>query len=351
MIVSLVHATEDYHKLVEATARECYQSYSKVSDKSERFVKGIMAKGHLSIASVGNLVFAIGSVESSDEYIRIITDLMKFKEINNYVRWTMPDDEKNPNTQHGIIVSMNLLTFMDIEDNYKEYQWHSSLFKSMKQLLLKLPDVSYFLDESTQPEPRANPFVQKTDPDFYQPVLWTEDYTKLAREGFTEYELDIHATITVNMMVDRATGLQSWRHSDMLGGTELSQRYVERDNAPLRDMLGFSVGEYPNKLDEHLKDVFDNEVRLFNRHLEESLTFYSNTVESLTLLGLPKGRAKEIARAGLPNAVATKIIQCRPLRQWKHFFKLRDSAHAQKEIQADTQQLKKLFVEAGIDLG
>lgn len=116
MKVGLIHHTEDYHKLCEMTARECYQSYSKLSETSENFIKGIMAKGHISVASTGNLVFGIAGFSGLDEYASTLTDLMTFKEINNYIRWTTPDSKKNPNSKVGLIVSMNMLTFLDINN-------------------------------------------------------------------------------------------------------------------------------------------------------------------------------------------------------------------------------------------
>lgn len=99
-------------------------------------------------------------------------------------------------------------------------------------------------------EPRVNQYTAKGEPELYNPVILTKDYTALKEKGLTEHELDIHATITLNLKVDRATGLQIWRHADMAGGTELSQRYVDRANAEYRRMVEFEQGAYPEKLEE-----------------------------------------------------------------------------------------------------
>lgn len=56
MEIKLLHHTKDYHKLVECVARVCYDSYSKDAPNSHNFIKAIMAKGHISVASVGNMV-------------------------------------------------------------------------------------------------------------------------------------------------------------------------------------------------------------------------------------------------------------------------------------------------------
>lgn len=358
MKVGLIHCTEDYHKLVEMTARECYQSYSKLSDTSENFIKGIMAKGHISIASTGNIVFGISGFTGIEEYSSILTDLMTYKEINNYIRWTLPDNKKNPDTRIGIVISMNMLTLLDINNQIKDYDTGSPLWDSIMRLVNRVPELQWFVDGKRELEPKANQYTAKGEPELYKPTLLSEDYTTLKEKGLTDYELDIHATITLNMKVDRATGLQIWRHADMTGGTELSQRYVKRDGAEYRPMVGFELGKYPdftkylekypNRTQGYAEKMYDQLVDNLDKNIQDQVEFYVNYRDDLELLGVRKSRAKEIARAALPNAVTTKIINCRPLRQWKHFLNLRDTNHAQAEIQKDTQSIKATFDEAGI---
>jgi thymidylate synthase (FAD) len=168
------------------------------------------------------------------------------------------------------------------------------------------------------------------------PEILTQDYIAL-KDKLTPYELDIHATVTVDWVTDRATGLQAWRHADMTGGCELSQRYVDRSSAGLR------IPEFEFEEDPELKDIY---AAMLQSEVDDYIWLRDKLVDG----GIRQGRAKEIARMLLPNATLTRIIQCRPLRQWKHFFELRDSAHAQKEIMQDTQAIKKVFAEAGIAL-
>lgn len=358
MKVGLIHYTPDYHKLVEMTARECYQSYHKLSDTSEGFIKAIMAKGHISIASVGNIVFGVAGFTGIEEYAGVISDLMTFKEINNYIRWTTPDRKKNPDSKIGIIVSMNLLTFLDINNHINEYETNTTLWESFKRLVKRVPELKWFINDNTKLEPKPNPYTAKGEPELYKPVILTEDYTALKEKGLTDYELDIHATITMNLKVDRATGLQMWRHADMTGGTELSQRYVDRSNTEYRRMIDFEKGKYPEKLYDYATSndidyptaeiLYDKLVDEFYDNIDNQIKVYTEIRDDLIRMGVRQGRAKEIARAVLPNAITTKIIQCRPLRQWKHFLNLRDSVHAQKEIQKDAQAIKKAFDEVGI---
>lgn len=358
MKIGLIHHTEDYHKLVEMTARECYQSYHKLGEESHTFIKGIMGAGHISIASTGNIVFGIGSFSGLEEYMGAMSDLMTMKEINNYIRWTTPDSKKNPDSKIGVIVSMNMLTFLDINKQIKDYDINTNLFESFKRLVTRVPEMKWFINDKTKLTPKENQYTAKGEPELYNPVILTEDYTELKAKGLTDYELDVHATITMNLKVDRATGLQIWRHADMTGGTELSQRYVKRDGSELRPMVDFEEGKYPdftkyleknpNLTEELARKQYDYFVRELYKNLDNQVHFYTTYRDDLVEMGVKLSRAKEIARAALPNAMTTKIINCRPLRQWKHFLHLRDSNHAQAEVRLDAQSIKAAFDKAGI---
>lgn len=357
MKVGLIYYTKDYHKLVEMTARECYQSYNKLGEESHRFVKGIMGAGHISIASVGNIVFSVGGFSGIEDYANSITDLMTMKEINNYIRWTAPDPKNNPGSVLGTIISMNLLTLLDINNKIEDYSQMSKLWKSIKHLVSRVPELNWFFDDKSKLEPRENIYTSKGEPEIYKPVILTEDYTELKAKGLTDYELDVHATVTMNLKVDRATGLQIWRHADMAGGTELSQRYVKRDKAEYRKMVGFERGDYPDltkymeatgNTEELAKKHFDEFVGYWEHLVEEHIKDYADFMENLQYFGVKQSRSKEIARALLPNAMTTKLINCRPLRQWKHFLNLRDTNHAQAEIREDSKAIKAAFDKVGI---
>ena len=351
MKVGLMHYTEDYPKLVEHTARACYQSYNKVTDSSEKFIKGIMAKGHISVASVGNIVFGVAGFSGLQEYAGTLTDLMVMKEINNYIRWTLPDAKKNPDTKVGIVVSMNMLTLLDIKNNIGNYDQSTNLWESIVRLVNRTPDLKWFFDSNTELKPKANQYIGKAEPELERPTLLTEDYTALKAKGLSDYELDIHATVTLNLKVDRATGLQIWRHADMAGGTELSQRYVNRSDAAYRNLENFEKGSYPSGVSEEFHDMYDTLVGEVYEELDNSVKRYTEIRDDLIKTGVRQSRAKEVARAILPNAMTTKIINCRPLRQWKHFLKLRDTNHAQIEVRKDAQAIKRLFDEVGIPYG
>lgn len=326
MKVILLHATPGYHKLVETVARVCYQSYEKDAPNSHNFIKAIMAKGHISIASVGGMVFEVDreAFDDTTEVNHLFRDLLTTHEITPFVKWSFPDKKTNPSDR--VFISMNMLTFLDLYNAHKNYVWKSNLIDALIDETDKVPHLKWFYDKSVQLEEAPNEYTAKGTPSLYKPIVLDEDYTVLKALGLNEYELGIHAQITMNFILDRAASLQSWRHWS--GGCELSQRYVERGNAEFRDLVNF---DYP-------------EVKaIINEHREETMKRYDRILQVSAANEIRKGRAKEAARSILPNDIMTQIIQSRPYRNWQHLFNLRDSNHAQAEIREDVRAMKQVL--------
>lgn len=347
MKVGLIHHTVDYHKLCETVARVCYQSYHKDAEDSHNFIKAIMAKGHISIASTGNLVFGVAGIyQSLEDMSSVLFDLNTFREINPYVKVTLPDAKKNPDSNIGTIVSMNMLAFLDIYNKRDEYDFATKLFDMMLEVVNKIPEIRWFYDKGIILPNKENIYTAKGTPKLYEPIILEEDYTALKEKGLTEHELDIHSQVTVNFITDRSSGLQFWRH--MAGGCELSQRYVSRTSAEFRDMVGLEAS-LVYKESTGTPPALTNTLRsLLSESQEDTMKRYDDILTVCKDIGLHAGRAKEIARSILPNAITTQLIQNRPLRYWLQLFKLRDSSHAQKEIQADVIKIKEQFTAAGI---
>ena len=324
MNIKLIYYTKDYHKLCEKTARLCYQSEDKITDSSHRFLRGIMQAGHVSVASVGNMVFELKPYP----YHEILEDLLHMQEINSFIRWTTPFNSKNDSDR--FIVSMNMLTFLDLYKNIDMNDDHNETFYYMLEEVNKVPELRWFYDKTVELPGSVNQYSGKGCPELYEPIVLDEDYTKLKALGLNDYELGIHATITMNFVTDRAISLQLWRHWS--GGCELSQRYVERSNASFR---------LPLNIDKDLA-----------YSLKTTNTMLSNTYDYILRHcekeGIRKGRAKEIARSILPNDITTQLIQCRPYRNWMHLFKLRDDKHAQVEVQEDVRAIKRVLHEIGV---
>lgn len=352
MKVEMIYHTPAYHKLVEALARLCYQSYGKLSPTSHTMVKSIMNKGHLSIASAGNMVFSVHQFADMDEISWTLDAILSMKQINNFIRVTTP--QQKDNHKQTIKLSMNIQTLLDIVTNRDQFPEISGLLDVILKEVEKVAYLQWFLDPTTEILPTDNPYIPS--PTLGNPVILTEDYTSLKALGLTDYELDIHSTVTIDLVTDRATGLQMWRHGDMTGGCELSQRYCDRTNALIRPMV--DISGYPWKLSTYAEanDLTIHEaeehyaavIETMNNHMNETLSLYSDLCVTLKELGVSGKRAKEIARAVLPNAMTTRIIQCRPLRQWAHFLDQRNTVHAQLEIQADAIAIKIALTAAGV---
>lgn len=325
-MIKIIYHTPSYHKLCEKTARLCYQSEDKITGSSHRFLRGIMQAGHVSVASVGNMVFEIDHTG----YDWVFDDLAHMQELNMFIKWTSPYTSRNGSSR--LLVSMNMLTFMDLYKGIDMNNDHNEIFYFMLEEVNKVPELRWFYDKTVELPESENIYAAKGCPKLYEPIVLDEDYTKLKALGLNDYELGIHATITMNFVTDRSTSLQLWRHGASTGGCELSQRYVERGNAEYREMI--NIGEQ-----------IQAELNYINGELTE---IYEWLLEKCEERGIRKGRAKEISRSILPNAITTQLIQCRTYRNWMHLFRLRDDKHAQVECQEDVRAIKRALTDIGV---
>jgi len=102
--------------------------------------------------------------------------------------------------------------------------------------------------------------------------------------------------------------------------SQLSQRYV--DGSAGDPVMPPDYADHP-----HAQDI----VR--EAHLQAQHT-YQALVEIGQDEGLPRKRARQAARAVLPNAQETRIVVTGNYRAWRHFIKMRATEHADVEIRA-----------------
>lgn len=323
--IELIYYTPDYHKLVEATARICYKSEDKTSETGHRFLRGIMGAGHVSVSSVGNLVFKLMDFDINE----VSVDLLNLQEITPFIRWSF---EGGHCESKGDYISMNMLTLLDIIKKEVDYEFSTDLVSLIVEETNRIPYLRWFYDKETKFDDYSNKYLEKDQPKLYEPIVLDEDYTKLKFLGLTEYELGIHSTITMNFITDRSAGLQLWRHGASTGGCELSQRYVKRDDAKYRPMVGIE-----NCIQEML-DVIN----------KQNIDDYNAIYLLCKQYGMRDGRAKEVARSILANGIFTQCIQSRTYRNWMHLFKLRDNKHAQLEVQEDVISMKHELNKLGV---
>lgn len=344
MKIALLYSTPDYHKLVEYAARRCYDSFSKCGADSHNFIRGIMKKGHLSIAGHGNIVFGLSDIDKEGK-IDVTYALAAFKEINNFIRWS-----SDPSSQWDYVVSMNALTLTDIMRGLTENRLdfphfdealNSELFKGIIEAVSVVPSLRFFTDKTYAIEGSDNPYLDH-ETDLLNPTVLSADYTALKNAGLTDYELDLHSTVTVEIVSDRAMSLQDARHVDMMGRSEISQRYVSMENFKYRVPVGMSA-------DDVIYTEAGGLIEIRYRDIMDTIAIsYEKIMEYAKAQGLNALRAKELARSVLPNATYSTYIDSRPLRQWKHFFHLRDDKHAQNEKQQDAQALLTAFRGVGV---
>ncbi|AVP42965.1 ThyX-like thymidylate synthase [Mycobacterium phage Panamaxus] len=150
-----------------------------------------------------------------------------------------------------------------------------------------------------------------------------EDYLAHILEVGHESVLE-HATATFYIEASRSvlTELERHRH---LSFSVLSQRYVD----PIR--YGFHIPPA-------IEDLDGDKQRLAFQHMrnavEESIKSYDRLVELYKDAGLPRKKAREAARAVLPNMTNSPMVVTGNHRAWRYVIKARWHEAADAEIQS-----------------
>lgn len=138
--------------------------------------------------------------------------------------------------------------------------------------------------------------------------------------------------------VSRSLTHELIRHRAGTGFSELSQRYYEPDN----DSIGFvlpplalSNRDLQVELEASYRAAFDRYRTVYSYAAAEAAKFASQIAgetpghKTSTLI---RKRAREAARAVLPNATETHIVMTGNLRAWRNVIEQRGSVHADLEI-------------------
>lgn len=157
---------------------------------------------------------------------------------------------------------------------------------------------------------------------------WSKPNPKTATNaGYIDHILEVghfsvveHGQATFYITGSRSMTHELVRHRHF-SYSQLSQRYVPSSGEVVEPQI---IAEDPD-----LHAMFD-EARLTSQYAYEVL------VDRLDrkLEGQPgaRKRAREAARAVLPNATETKVVMTGNLRAWRHFIDLRATEHADVEI-------------------
>ena len=125
--------------------------------------------------------------------------------------------------------------------------------------------------------------------------------------------------------VSRALTHELVRHRAGFGFSQLSQRYVDESD------IGFVL---PPEIREGTR-AYDVWMGACEASLQSYRTLLAELVEEIGAEGSAtsrKKRARQAARAVLPNAAETKIVVTGNARAWRHFVEMRGSGGADVEI-------------------
>ncbi len=127
--------------------------------------------------------------------------------------------------------------------------------------------------------------------------------------------------------ISRALTHELVRHRAGFGYSQLSQRFVDESNIGF--VLPPEIAEGTPAFDLW-KDACQNALESYRKLLEQ----VAEQVADEPKATLRRKRARQAARAVLPNSAETKIVVTANARAWRHFIELRASPAADAEIRA-----------------
>jgi thymidylate synthase (FAD) len=163
---------------------------------------------------------------------------------------------------------------------------------------------------------RPNPKTANND-DYLGNVIGQGHESVLAHASASFYAEGVSRSLTHELIRSR-----------FLAFSELSQRYVDMKTADFVIPPALQGDDHAEAL---LKESWESAKQTY-----KVLCYWlENTTD------LSKKQVREAARAVLPNMAETKIVVSGNMRAWRDFLKQRLSPHADAEIQAFAQEIKR----------
>lgn len=269
--VKLIDLAEPGRK-IEYAGRVCYKSQDKISEDSyERFIKGIINRGHTSVLEHERKMFAIPNGKIASVELGLSRDTSSLK----YFNITAGEDY--------IFISGNIRAWYEVLNNN-----NVDAIMPLKNFLHKDYPYIFDFDESIDPEDCG--------------ILYGAEAEKVCND------LSKHKAYTFEIVGTRSFTHQIVRHRTLSFSQE-SQRYCN-----------YTAGKFGSSIKVIGSEVPDGAGHILNQ-LEE---VYFDLIE--------KGAKPEEARQILPNCTASTIVVTGTLEDWKKFLHLRVDEHAQKEI-------------------
>lgn len=137
-----------------------------------------------------------------------------------------------------------------------------------------------------------------------------------------------HEKITVRIICDRGVTHEIVRHR-IASYSQESTRYCNYSNDKFGNELTF------------IKPCFWNDEDINMKIWKESMSF----IEKKYFEMINSGAKPEQARSILPNSLKSEIVVTMNLREWRHFFKLRNSPSAHPQMREVAGMILKAFKE------
>lgn len=272
--VKLIDLAEPGRK-IEYAGRVCYKSQDKISDESyERFIKGIVNRGHTSVLEHERKMFAV----TEEYWLKFWQHLFARSDKSRYFNITSSKEG------NYVYVSGNIRAWYELtkeeSDDFKEDREIISAFLAK--------DYPYIFS-------RNEAIRLPTDVVFYgtEAEKMCGDLTK-------------HKAYTFEIVGSRSFTHQIVRHRSLSFSQE-SQRYCN-----------YSGNKFNHSIRFIKCDAFDDDIL--------------QTIEDAYFKAIDNGAKPEDARQILPNCAASTIVVTGTLEDWKKFLHLRVDEHAQKEI-------------------
>lgn len=292
---------DNIYDRIEYATRNCYKSQkSETPEKRDAFIYDKIERRHLSVLEHSNIVLAWNfSKDEIDDAVYIYQWLQAVKgesEAKIYISLS--------SLQQSIIMSGNVRGWMDLfSHDLRESPLFNEGFLDMLETALSKEHPMFFLDRN---------------------ILPVGDI-KLSTEEDAILHDFIHATISFEILTDRATSHQIVRHR-VFSFAQESQRYCNYSKEKFDNSISFVL----NDMDESTKDAM-----LYSLGLAE------NTYMKMLENKVPP----ETARMVLPNATATTIIMSGRVLDFIGFIDKRTISSAQGPIKKIAEEIRKVIFE------
>ena len=190
-----------------------------------------------------------------------------------------------------------------------------------------------------------NPYIEVIDP-----VDGNEIIKKIERIGRVCYKSE--EKITESSAQEFIQRILKSGHESVIEHEAISVRVI-CDRGVSHEIVRHRIASYSQESTRYCnysKDKFGNELTfikpLFWNEEDEAYKIWYNEmlrVEEIYLKLISIGAKPQEARSVLPNSLKTEIVMTMNLREWRHFFKLRNSQKAHPQMQEVASMILAVF--------